>query len=105
MKKPKIFFNPIEGSSILSLTWFPGPLGDAVEANNGIGVGYFSPTGEILGVMFDDVSEKQDHQVLEFDRYRIEVTMKNGRVSHSMTPIEPKMSRSKPRSSRRRDVA
>ena len=87
MKKPKIFFNPISGSSILSITWFPGPLGPAVEANNGIGVGFFAHNGDLLSVMFDDVNEKQDHQVLEFDRYRIEVSIKNGKIAHSLIPV------------------
>jgi hypothetical protein len=91
MKKPKIFFNPIAGSSILSITWYPGPLGPAVEANNGIGVGFFAHNGDLLSVMFDDVNEKQDHQVLEFDRYRVEVSVNKGKISHSLTPLtEPK---------------
>jgi len=105
MKKGKVFFHPIEGSAPLSISWYSGPKGDAVEAKNGTGVGYFSPTGELLGVMFDDVSEKSDHQVLEFDRYRVEVTTKNGRVSSSLSPIEPQHTRSRPKTGRRRDVA
>jgi len=48
MKKPEIFFNPIGGSSILSINWFPGyPLGDAVEAKNEIGVGFFAHNGDL----------------------------------------------------------
>jgi len=91
MKKPKIFFNPIAGSSVLSITWFPGPLGPAVEANNGIGVGFFAHNGDLLSVMFDDVNEKKDHQVLEFDRYRVEVSVSKGKISHSLTLLtEPK---------------
>ena len=87
MKKPKIFFNPIAGSSVLSLTWFTGPLGDAVEAKNGIGVGFFGHNGDLLSVQFDDVEEEKDHQVLEFDRYRVEVSVNNGKVSYSMTQL------------------
>ena len=91
MKKPKIFFNPIGGSSILSITWFSGPLGPAVESNNGIGVGFFAHNGDLLSVMFDDVNEKQDHQVLEFDRYRVEVTVNKGKISYVLTEL-PKRS-------------
>jgi hypothetical protein len=88
MKKPKIFFNPIAGSSILSITWFPGPLGDAVEANNGLGVGFFAHNGDLLSVQFDDVNEKHDNQILEFDHYRVEVKVDKGKVSYSLIPLE-----------------
>ncbi len=39
----------------------------------------------MLSVQFDDVNEKQDHQVLEFDRYRIEVSVDKGKISHSVS--------------------
>jgi hypothetical protein len=87
MKKPKIFFNPIAGSSILSITWFPGPLGDAVEAKVGAGVGFFAHNGDLLSVQFDDVEESHDHQILEFDRHRVEVTVNKGKISYSMTEL------------------
>jgi len=85
MKSPKIFFNPISGSSVLSITWYPGPLGDAVEAKNGTGVGFFAHNGDLLSVQFDDVEEKRDHQILEFDHYRVEVFVNKGKISHSVT--------------------
>jgi hypothetical protein len=88
MKKPKIFFNPISGSSILSITWFPGPLGDAVEAKNGIGIGFFAHNGDLLSVQFDDVNEKHDHQVLEFDRYRVEVEVNKGKISYALSTLD-----------------
>ncbi len=88
MKMPKIFFNPINGSSILSITWFAGPLGDAVESKNGIGVGFFAHNGDLLSVQFDDVNEKNDHQVLEFDRYRVEVVVNKGKITHTLTRME-----------------
>lgn len=68
LKKPKIFFNPIAGSSILSITWYSGPLGDAVESNNEIGIGYFGHNGDLLSVQFDDVDAEQDQQLPKFDR-------------------------------------
>ena len=103
MKKPEIFFSPIGGSSILSITWFPGfPLGDAVEANNGIGVGFFAHNGDLLSVQFDDVDEKKDHQTLEFDHYRVEVSVNRGKITHSLFSLEaPKKAH---RSSKKRDV-
>ena len=100
MKKPKIFFNPIGGSSILSITWFPGPLGDAVEANNGIGVGFFAHNGDLLSVLFDDVDEKNDHQELEFDRYRVVVDVNKGKISYSLIPLNARKKAS--RSSKKR---
>jgi hypothetical protein len=48
LKKPKIFFNPISGSTILSITWYSGPLGDAVESNNENGMGYFGHNGDLI---------------------------------------------------------
>ena len=56
MKKPSISFRPFDGSGPLSVYWYPGPYGDAVEAVRGSGVGWFSPTSEVLGVEFDDVT-------------------------------------------------
>lgn len=93
MKKTEVFFRPIEGSAPLSIYWYPGPYGDAIEANNESGVGFFSATGELLGVIFDDVKEKRDDQVLEFDRYRVEVSVRNGKVTHSFSRIEKQRSR------------
>jgi hypothetical protein len=90
MKKPEIFFNPISGSSVLSITWHPGPLGDAVEANNGIGIGFFAHNGELLSVQFDDVEEKNDHQVLKFERYQVDVTVKKGKVSFVLHELDIK---------------
>lgn len=87
-KHESIFFRPIGGSAPLSIYyWEAGNLGDAVEANNEIGVGWFSPNGEILAVQFDDVSEKKDHQALEFDHYRVEVTVDKGKISHSLVTV------------------
>jgi hypothetical protein len=83
MKKPEVFFHPISGSSILSITWYDGPLGDAVEANNEVGIGFFAHNGDLLSVQFDDV-EEDDHQFLEFDRYKVEVTVKKGKVSFKL---------------------
>jgi hypothetical protein len=66
MKKPTISFRHFGGSGPLSVYWHAGPYGDAEEAARGSGVGWFTPTGEVLGVEFDDVLCKQDKQRLEF---------------------------------------
>ena len=105
MKKPKIFFHPIGGSSILSITWYPGPLGDAVEAKNGIGVGFFAHNGDLLSVQFDDLNEKQDHQVLEFDRYRVEATVNQGKVSYSLVALPAPQKARRPSKKRNEDAA
>ncbi len=90
MKKAKISFRVIGDSGPLSISWFDGAKGDAVEAKNGIGVGFFSTDGELLMVEFDDLDEKNDHQVLNFDHYKVEVTVTKGKVSFSMDELEPK---------------
>ncbi len=80
-QKAKVFFHPIEGSASLAISWVPGPKGAAVESKNERGVGFFSPRGELLGVVFDDVTEN-DAQFLDFADYRVEVKVKRGRVTH-----------------------
>src|SRR4051812_10098092 len=88
MKKAKVSFRVIGDSGPLSISWFQGPKGDAVEAKNELGVGFFSEDGELLSVEFDDVNKKSDDQILVFDRYRIEVSVKKGKISHSVTRLE-----------------
>jgi len=84
MKKEKVFFHPIEGSGALTISWSSRPKGDAVEAKKGLGVGFFSEKGDLLCVIFDEVQEDDDHQVLEFDRDSVEVTVKDGSIEHTV---------------------
>ncbi len=85
MKKGKIFFHPIDGSGPLTISWSSGPKGDAVEAKKGSGVGFFSEKGDLLCVIFDDVQSNSAHQILEFDRYHVELSIKGGRVAYTVT--------------------
>ena len=89
-------FRVIGDSGPLTISWFDGPKGDAVEAKNGIGVGFFSNDGTLLCVEFDDVEEKKDHQELEFDRYRVTVDVNKGKISYSLASLNAskKVSRS-----------
>lgn len=64
MKKLNISFRHFDGSGPVSIYWHDGPYGDAVEANKGVGVGWFSASHDLLGVEFDDVEYKKDHQTL-----------------------------------------
>ncbi len=88
MKKAEISFRIIGGSGPVSIYFKSGPYGDAVEAKNGIGVGFFSQSGELLAVEFDDVVEKKDCQTLEFDRYQVEVEVNCGKISHKVEVLE-----------------
>jgi len=88
MKKPKVSFRVIGESGPLSITWFHGPLGDAIEDKNGIGVGFFTPTNALLSVEFDDVNSKNDHQILEFSHLKIELTVKNRKVSYNLIELD-----------------
>jgi hypothetical protein len=88
MKKGKVFFHPIDGSGPLTISWSSRPKGDATEAKKGSGVGFFSEKGDLLCVIFDDVQSDHDHQILEFDSLRIEVTVKNNLVVHTITQSE-----------------
>jgi hypothetical protein len=92
-KKGKVFFNPIDGSAPLSISWYSGNKGDAVESNNENGVGFFSPTGELLCVIFDDVDEKNDQQSLEFDKYIITLKIKNSKITYELIKKDQKKSK------------
>lgn len=81
MKRRKVFFHPIEGSGSLEVSWSTEPKGSAVEAKKGSGVGFFSEKGVLLSVIFDEVQSDLDHQILEFKDYRVEISVKNGRVT------------------------
>lgn len=80
MKKLDISFRHFDGSGPLSIYWHDGPYGDAIEANKGHGVGWFSASHDLLGVEFDDVEYKKDHQILFFDDAMVEIKVSNGKV-------------------------
>lgn len=87
MKQSEVFFYPMEGSGQLSISWSSASKGAAVEAKKGNGVGFFSASGHLLSVIFDDVLATEDHQILEFEKYKIEVSIKNGLVKHKLTQL------------------
>lgn len=81
-KKPKIIFNPIDGSAPLSVYWSEGPYGDAKEAKSGNGVYWMSSDGFLLGVQFDDVVMKKDSQKLILPKGKeICLSVTNGKIS------------------------
>jgi len=84
MKQGKVFFHPIEGSGQLSISWSSGPKDDAIEAKTGLGVGFFSPEGSLLSVIFDEVYAAEDSQVLEFSEYKVKITVKKGKVTYEV---------------------
>ena len=99
-KTPEFFYKPIDGSAPLSIYWYDGPKGDAVEANNEDGVGFFGSSGELLSVIFDDVAENKDMQHLEFDRFRVDISVNKGKVSfllaeHSQAKMPAKTAKKK----------
>lgn len=87
MKKGKVFFHPIEGSGSLTISWSIEHKGDAIEAINGSGVGFFSNSGDLLCVIFDEVKSKEDKQILKFEHFTIEITVKNGKVDYAVTNL------------------
>ena len=80
MKKLEISFRHFDGSSPLSIYWHEGPYGAAHESNKGNGVGWFSADQNILGVEFDDVDFKKDHQTLYFNNVTVEIKVVKGKV-------------------------
>lgn len=87
MKRGEVFFHPMEGSGQLSISWSSAPRGVAVEAKKGNGVGFFSSNGNLLSVIFDDVTAEEDHQILEFKKYKIEISVRCGIVKHKVTSL------------------
>ncbi|HSX38600.1 MAG TPA: hypothetical protein VLE95_07205 [Chlamydiales bacterium] len=101
MKRGEVFFHPMEGSGQLSISWSSGSKGAAVEAEKGNGVGFFSTQGDLLSVIFDDVSAGEDHQTLEFKKYRIEIIVRDGVVTHKVTQsIRPRSIRAAKKTTR-----
>jgi len=105
MKKGKVFFHPIDGSGSLTISWSAMPKGDAVEAIKGSGVGFFSDREDILAVIFDEVKESQDCQVLEFGKYLVEVVVKHGKVSYTITHKDSKTTSGKGLSRRKMPIS
>lgn len=82
MKKPEISFRHFGGSGPLSIYWHPGPYGIAIEAVKGSGVGWFAPSGDILGVEFDDAAVKEDGQTIEFKNgFCVTIKVKQGKTT------------------------
>jgi hypothetical protein len=86
MKKfPIISFRHFEGSGPLSIYWYDGPYGAAIEATQGSGVSWHAPNGELLGVEFDNVFFNKDHQSLElFNKIIIEIKISKGVVTFNL---------------------
>ena len=87
MKRGEVFFHPMEGSGQLSISWSAASKGAAIEAKKENGVGFFSDNGNLLSVIFDVVSALEDHQVLEFKKYKIEISVRCGIVKHKVTQL------------------
>ncbi len=75
-------FRHFAGSGPLSVYWFEGPYGDAVEATKGRGVAWLAPNGQLLGVEFDDVAWSADEQALVLPNGdSVSINVRRGRVT------------------------
>jgi hypothetical protein len=93
MKKPRIVFRHFAGSGPLSIYWYDGPYGDAVEAIKGRGVAWLAPNGESLGVELDDVAWARDDQSLDLP----DGDVVGVRVAREKVTVRVKQSGRKPR--------
>ena len=85
MKSPEISFRHFGGAGPLSIYWYSGPYGIAVEAEKGAGVAWYSPNGEILGVEFDHVVYESDAQELGLRHGNsVALRVKKGKVTVSV---------------------
>lgn len=86
-KKPEVSFRALDGSGPLTIYWYSGPYGDAVEAKKGDGVVWLTPNGELLAAEFDDVAVDGDDQTLVAPtNVKIRVTTKKGKASVEVGP-------------------
>ncbi len=95
MKTPEIFFNPICGSGPAAIYFHEGPYGDAIESNNEIGIGFFSRSGELLAVEFDEVIAIKDTQILEFNSAIVKIVAKQSKISCTVTLVKKKNNKKK----------
>ncbi len=80
-KNPKIFFHPIDGSAPLSVYWYAGPYGNALESKELNGIYFLAPNGELLGLQFDDVNEAQDEQMMTIKSgTKISIKVNSGKI-------------------------
>ena len=75
-----------------------------MEAKKGSGVGFFSEKRDLLCVIFDDVLSDNDHQVLEFTRDRVEITVKSDKVAYTVTQHKTAPHLQKKRSKRKQTI-
>jgi hypothetical protein len=80
MRPKTISYRQFGDSGPLTVYWHDGPYGAAREADVGKGVGWFAPTGDLLGVEFDDIAFSSDEQTLVFGLTRVTVVMRSGRA-------------------------
>ncbi len=92
MKKPEVSFRVFGGSGPLSIYWTDGPYGDAIDSTSGKGVAWISPSGDTLGVEFDDVNEVNDHQVLKLaNGETVTVAVSKGKVKVHKSSVMRKL--------------
>ncbi len=92
MKKPEVSFRVFGGSGPLSIYWTDGPYGDAIDSTSGKGVAWISPSGDTLGVEFDDVNEVNDHQVLKLaNGETVTVDVSKGKVKVHKSSVMRKL--------------
>jgi hypothetical protein len=82
MRKPNVSFRHFAGSGPLSIYWYDGPYGNAVEASDGKGVAWLAQNRQLLGVEFDDVRWEADSQTLKVPNGDVvSVRVRRGRVT------------------------
>lgn len=91
MKRPDVFFENTGGEGPLSIYWQEGPYGDAVEADDGLGVVFIDDHHQVIAAQFDRVFSDHDHQILTYKNTKIEITTLKGKV----VKISKKILRSK----------
>ena len=75
----------------MAVYWFPGPYGTAHESKEKSGVYFETPTGELLGVQFDDVEAEKDAQSLTTKKgTTVRIEVKKGKISIRVEPRKKK---------------
>jgi len=79
--KPKIHFDKDEEGGLIGVYFYEGPYGPAVEADEGNGVLFVAPNGEILGAIFDWVALDDKQTLTAKTGDCVEVVTHKGKVT------------------------
>lgn len=94
-KYPEYYFENDGGEGPLYIYFEDGDYGNAIDDGTGAGAGFFDDQGRMIAVLFDRVSDKNDHQTVKFKNGQfVEIRVSKGKVSIVNSTYSKKLRRS-----------